>query len=148
MMFNVMIGSNPEDLMESLEVSKILASEGGKLKTNGQFPVTNELIYNYDFGDDWEVYITRKDSYNDLIESNSITEKELNLAKNLVGRTHRPVCINKEGVSVMDDVGGLVGFCYFLGRLYEGNKYEKEEAYDWAQHMQWDDEKNSIKEIL
>ena len=41
------------------------------------FPVADELIYNYDFGDNWEVMITKHENYNDLIDNHLVFREEL-----------------------------------------------------------------------
>lgn len=35
---------------------------------------------------------------------------------------YKRVCINREGISVFDDVDGLSGFADLLGTIYEGEK--------------------------
>jgi hypothetical protein len=62
---------------------------------------------------------------------------------------HKPVCINKDGISVLDDIGGLGGFADFLGIIYEGeDKEEIANARAWAKSLGWNDKKISNKMIL
>jgi hypothetical protein len=71
---------------------------------------------------------------------------ELEEAENIVLNKHKPVCINKDGISVLDDVGGLSGFVDFLGVIYEGeDKEESANARAWAKSLGWSDRKVSNK---
>ncbi|NMA48888.1 MAG: plasmid pRiA4b ORF-3 family protein, partial [Tissierellia bacterium] len=56
---SIMIEGGTESLLERLEVNKVLAAQGEDVDSNELFPVTKELIYNYDFGDNWIVKITK-----------------------------------------------------------------------------------------
>jgi len=142
------IEGGTDNLLETLEVDKILAYQE-VLATVDFFPVTKELIYNYDFGDDWIVNITKHKNCDDLIKQNLIDNQELKDAKQLVLDKHQPVCIHAEGLSVLDDVGGLSGFANFLGEIYEGtNKSESSEARSWARSLGWSARKVSVKSRL
>lgn len=55
---SLMIEDGTESLLERLEVNKIIAAQGEDIGSDGLFPITKELIYNYDFGDNWRVKIT------------------------------------------------------------------------------------------
>jgi adenylate cyclase class IV len=62
---------------------------------------------------------------------------------------HRPVCIHKDGVFVLDDVGGLAGFVRFLKEIYEGKDEEERSDFKaWAQSLGWSKRKISNKLIL
>ena len=54
------IDGGTESLLERLEVNKIIAAQGEDVILKGLFPVTKELIYNYDFGDNWIITITKE----------------------------------------------------------------------------------------
>ena len=113
------------------------------------FPVTKELIYNYDFGDNWIVRITKYKDCEDLLKQNIVGEYELEEAKDTVLGRHRPVCSNKEGVPVLDDVGGLGGFADFLGIIYEGeDKNERADIRTCARSLGWSDKKGPNKKML
>ncbi|MFZ7134098.1 MAG: hypothetical protein ACOWWR_17275 [Eubacteriales bacterium] len=45
-----------------------------------------ELIYNYDFGDNWIIKITKHQNGDDLLKQNFIDEYELEKAKEFLGR--------------------------------------------------------------
>lgn len=62
---------------------------------------------------------------------------------------HTPVCIHKDGVFVLDDVGGLGGFADFLGNIYESDSKEEQAEYRaWAQSLGWSTRKVSNKMTL
>lgn len=143
------IGNSTENLLERLEVDKLLAAKGEDICAETLFPVTNELIYNYDFGSNWIVKITRHKDYNNMLKKNLVDKMEIEKAEELVISKHRPVCINKDGLSVIDDVGNLSGFANFLGLVYEGD--DKEEMSDrraWARSLGWNTRKLSLSSIL
>lgn len=138
-----------EDLLERLEVNKVLIAQGEKLSSTEIFPVASELIYNYDFGDDWTVKITKYKDCEDLLNCNAISNDELIEAERLLMTKHQPVCIYKEGISVLDDVGGLSGFANFLGTIYEGkDKEEASDARTWARSLGWSARKTSNMTLL
>ena len=146
---SLMLDSGTESLLERLKVNKVIAAQGEDINLEGLFPVTKELIYNYDFGDNWIVKISKYKDCEDLLKNNIIDEYELEEAEDTVISKHKPVCINKVGVSVLDDVGGLSGFADFLGTIYEGeDKEEVSSARAWAKSLGWSATKVSNKIML
>lgn len=151
-----------ESILERLLVVDVLASQKEILPYRGRyipstdtdkgkelFPLTTEIVYNYDFGDNWEVFITKHDDCNDLLEENIIDQFELENAREKVIKNHQPVCINKRGISVFEDIGGLSGFANFLGRLYESDdKGEANYTQTWAISQGWADKKKNVFNIL
>ena len=115
----VLIENGTENLLERLLVDEVIASSSETLKAEGHFPLTHELIYNYDFGDNWRVSITKHDDFEDLLDQHFIFEEELEELKGLVVEKHKPYCIHRDGLPVLDDVGGLSGYARFLGEKYE-----------------------------
>ncbi|MDN6194031.1 MAG: plasmid pRiA4b ORF-3 family protein, partial [Alkalibacterium sp.] len=60
-----------------------------------------------------------------------------------------PVCLSRDGVDVMDDVGGLSGFANFLRTINEPE--DKQEAADfkrWARSMGWKQKKVVPSKVL
>lgn len=116
-------------------------------------PLTDTLYFNYDFGDNWYVKITGSFGAADLVESGRITQKELEEAVLQLLTKYRPVCIAQDGLSVLDDVGGLDGFVQFLNGInqkgnrkvdtYDGWSSEygsygnKKESLEWAKSLGW-----------
>ena len=116
---------------------------------NDIFPVTNKLIYNYDFGDDWIITITKEEDFKELLQKGFISKEELLEAEETVITKHKPVCIHKDGAFVLDDVGGLHGFVRFLEDINEGEDKEERRNYKaWAESLGWSKRKISNKSIL
>lgn len=146
---SLMLEGGTESLLERLEVNKVIAAQDEDIVSKGLFPITRELIYNYDFGDNWIIKITKYNDCEDLLKNNIIDEHELEEAEEIVLDKHKPVCIHKEGISVLDDVGGLSGFADFLGVIYEvEDKEEASGARVWAKSLGWSDKKVSNKMML
>lgn len=146
---SIIIDGGTESLMESLEVNKLLAAQDEELDEDKVPPISKELIYNYDFGDNWIVKITKKNDCEDLLENGAVSVEEIMEANEIVLSKHKPVCIHKDGIFVLDDVGGLGGFADFLGRVYESeDKEEKTDHRAWAQGLGWSTRKVSNKMIL
>ena len=67
---------------------------------------------------------------------------------------HRPVCIQKDGIELVDDVGGIHGFCEMLQTIYEcdmnseESSEERENILGWADMMGWSGRKISPKQTL
>lgn len=56
---------------------------------------------------------------------------------------HRPICIAKDGIELVDDVGGIRGFCDRLKTIYETDLDDDKEMEEgdsmpgWAEMMGW-----------
>ena len=146
---SIMIEGGTESLLERLEVSKVLAAKDELLDEKKLFPVTRELIYNYDFGDNWIIAITKEPDCRGLLESGFVSYEEIDYANEIVRNEHRPVCIHKEGVFLFEDVGGLSGFADFLGAVYESeDKEECRGLREWSKGLGWSEKKIANKRIL
>lgn len=98
-------------------------------------PITSELIYLYDYGDNWKVRIICEDCYYSNYDDN---ETEFGEQIEKVVETHSPICIASDGMNVMDDVGGIYGFCNFLRTIHESeDENEKNEMREWGRYMGW-----------
>lgn len=136
-------------LLERLKVNELLACQDESVTDTHTFPVTAELRYEYDYGDSWNITITKYKDCSDLLCQNLVGEEELEEAERAVIDKHTPVCIYKEGLNVLDDIGGLGGFARFLGTIYEGE--DKEEAADarrWAKSFGWNAAKMAPRKML
>lgn len=138
-----------ESLLERLKVADVLGGFGLELPKDKLFPTTDVLYYNYDFGDDWNIKITRPDSFEDLLEQNLIEPCEIDEAITRVITKHIPVCICADGLFLVDDVGGLGGFSDMLEAIYESDdKEEKSSMKAWSTSMGWSSKKIALKSIL
>lgn len=116
-------------------------------------PVTEQLIYSYDYGDGWKVLITCEDVY-ECNEAAGWTGKvAADLLEEVVAK-YRPVCIAKDGIELVDDVGGIRGFCEMLKTIYETDMNDEEEMEErdriigWAEMMGWTGRRISPKQTL
>lgn len=110
------------------EVQNILESGRDEPELQPVIPCcTDELYYEYDYGDSWLVKITAWEDCEELIRSKRVTADEVERAVSTVCTEDRPVCIAADGLPVLDDVGGLGGYIRFL----RGINREREWAY-WA----------------
>ena len=127
-------------------------------------PITDELIYRYDYGDGWGVRITVSEAYTvrDTILEGKEKSKDISLDDRdwvdgaiVYDHSGEPVgeelrknvaeavyleklnCVYADGLSVMDDVGGISGYADFLRELHEGAPEERESARVWASEMGW-----------
>lgn len=111
-------------------------------------PVTDTLIYSYDFGDNWKIRITASENCVDLVESGRITQAELDRANVKCREVYRPVLIARDGEMLVDDVGGISGFAEFLEEINpdlkeltpeekEEAKQKKKENLTWAKSQGW-----------
>ena len=127
-------------------------------------PLFDTLFYEYDYGDGWCVKITVVDQYDrktnaDLSNSNMFvvdiftesdklkkyryfengTEVDSELREILahVDAKERPRCTVVDGLSVLDDVGGLGGFQDMLETLAGNDAEEKASMREWARGQGW-----------
>jgi len=167
------------DLLERLTVSSLLAHKGmktieaeelgkkmikrwyngyGEMQEPEVKPVTDTLFYHYDYGDGWIVELTRIKDCSDLIENGMLTDEELAEARSTVIDIYKPVCIQQDGMRLVDDVGGFGGFVDMLRILYESDERgasrnpndtdTKENTSAWAEGMGWSARKVSNKQML
>lgn len=159
-------------------------------RTNAEMPpLTNELIYKYDYGDGWEVKITceaeylagikagevigfyevssaagvdSKDSVDESADNTTDNTTVIPMEKKLSDLTFEkvivggePVCVAADGLPVMDDVGGVPGYCDFLKFIKGGKSGEEcglyedpKESRDWARGMGWTGRMSKPENIL
>ena len=141
------LGGNPNNLLERLCLRDVLyvnsPEDMGKCTVDASnicgidaTPVAHELIYEYDYGDGWEVRITVSDI--------AYTDEE----KECVCQNYRPCCICKDGLNVLDDVGGMWGYRDFLVTIHEGSEEEQDEMREWARYLEWTGRNVSPKNML
>ena len=141
------LGGNPNNLLERLCLRDVLHINGSEdmskdtvntsnICGSDATPVAHELVYEYDYGDGWEVRITLSDV--------SYTDEE----KEFVCQNYRPRCIRKDGLNVLDDVGGMWGYRDFLVTIHEGSKEEQKEMREWARYLGWTGRNANPKNIL
>lgn len=145
---SIALENGADKLLERLRVDEVLAFEEEELGEE-LFPVTRKLIYNYDFGDNWEVAITKRRDIQDLLEEDRVSIGEVDEAIEAVITHHRPVCLSKEGLSLTDDLGGLEGYADFLYAIYESESSEqRSQMKEWGKSMGWSDKKIPPQKML
>jgi hypothetical protein len=167
---SIMMEQDLSNLLECLPVTSVLAAEDGDLANADQIgkrlvhpryerrtmtlepevlPVTHKLFYNYDYGDGWHVAITLLKDCRDLLEMGCVTAGQILEAEAAVADKHRPVCLYRDGLRVMDVVGGLGGFADFLKTIHEGDDAdERSSMREWAAEMGWSTRKEPDKSVL
>ena len=139
-------------------------------------PVSDSLVYKYDYGDGWQIdicceevfytkdgwdypnkygYVSPPISTEDVLRSteaydssNVAVDSETREQIARVVALFRPVCISADGLPVLDDVGGIHGYCDFLKELHEGSDEEREEMRDWAKGQGWTGRRQKPENIL
>lgn len=139
-------------------------------------PITDTLLYEYDYGDSWAVRITCKEMYpveigeddpimsgyriipateeqvfNDVRVFDRMRHKITGVLRDQVATViakMRPLCIAADGLSVMDDVGGIGGYCDFLTTIHEANDDKANEMKEWARGMGWTGRKTKPESML
>lgn len=113
-------------------------------------PMTKTVIYRYDYGDSWEVKIKCVD-FLELDPDKPAKDASDELLHTVINE-HRPICIEADGLPVLDDVGGIGGYTDMLVTMNEkkGGKYtdEAREIKEWAREMGWTGRKHNPKTIL
>lgn len=115
-------------------------------------PITPELVYEYDYGDNWHISIKCTEAYYDreynpfvvnediiFVDSKGELVSEDTLADiRKVLMNHSPICLESDGFDVMDDVGGIGGYADFLRRIHESDdENERDGLREWARSLGW-----------
>lgn len=114
-------------------------------------PVTDSLIYSYDYGDGWNIIIQCKDicSSEEAVSFPGVLPEDVGQ----VAEKKRPVCIAADGLPVMDDIGGDMGYLNFLETVFDrsSGKYDAREAADllaFARRAGWTGKMKDPRKIL
>ena len=129
-------------------------------------PLTDTLLYHYDFGDGWCVKITCLDGYYindswdypnedgvvlgiaddnqaikdweffDCREHKKIKGEYAELLRNVASK-NVPACVYSDGLTLLDDVGGIGGFVEMLKTLHSNNQEEADSMREWANNQGW-----------
>ncbi len=132
-------GSDLGELLERLTLGDLMTAETNAFhNAPGQLsrPITKELLYEYDYGDNWQVRIV-------LMENSSAAQIHPEVAEK-----EQPICIGRDGINVMDDVGGVYGFYDFLQQLCHADADEKGQMQLWARMQGWNGRQPNAKNIL
>ena len=149
-------------------------------RLNGKaLPLTRKLSYEYDYGDGWEISIELLDAYERVDSSEALGDSEdapdqtapeqapvfvnqqgevvqEELRNQLAGviAKRAPLCTAVDGLPVLDDVGGICGYCDMLATIHpkasrraEGGE-DPQELKDWARMMGWTGRMNQPDKLL
>ncbi len=127
------------------EIDEILESGlDSPMKQPFVYSFTDELFYQYDFGDNWQIRITGSRNCVDLVESGKITQDMLDKSNIKARVTYRPVLLARDGEMLLDDVGGTSGFVEFIKAINtmqrgerDENDMSRTELKEWAKSMGW-----------
>jgi len=137
-------------------------------------PITDELIYRYDYGDGWGVKITCEEKYyfkdrltdasgfvvmslDDQVlldETEVFNQKDERIldeeSEDIVNTNYerKLKCTYSDGINVLDDVGGVYGFVDFLQELHEGEPEERESYKEWSSGQGWTGREIKPKSVL
>ena len=136
------VSEESEKLLETFERCGLRAIELCNQYDPEVVPALSALRYAYDFGDGWEVKITCTNAWYE--EAGQLSDafgekpgKALAAQLLMIAKEEKPVCIARDGMNVMDDVGGVGGFCDFLEKINGNDPEEKEYMLAWARSQGW-----------
>ena len=140
--------STYEDMLDDgmdAEVDEILESGlDSPMKQPFVYSFTDELLYQYDFGDNWQIRITGSRNCVDLVEGGKITQDMLDKSNIKARVTYRPVLLARDGEMLIDDVGGASGLARFIRAINtmqrgetDENGMSKTELKNWAKSQGW-----------
>ena len=108
------------------------------------YPFTDELFYQYDFGDNWQIRITGSRNCSDLVEGGKITQDMLDKSNVKARVTYRPVLLARDGEMLVDNVGGASGMAEFIrsiNTLQRGERNDNDmtaaQLKAWAKSLGW-----------
>ena len=127
------------------EIDEILESGfNSPMKQPFVYSFTDELLYQYDFGDSWQISITGSRNCTDLVEEGKITQDMLDKSNIKARVTYRPVLLARDGEMLIDDVGGASGMAEFIRAINTMRRGERDEngmtrtqLKEWAKSQGW-----------
>ena len=127
------------------EIDEILSSGlDSPMKQPIVYSFTDELLYQYDFGDNWTIRITGSRNCVDLVGHGKIKQEMLDKSNIKARVTYRPVLIARDGEMLIEDVGGTSGMVEFIraiNTMHRGetdeNGMSKTELKNWAKSQGW-----------
>lgn len=127
---SILFESGANTILERLTLREILCPTDQVPESIDPYSVavrqlTDRLVYEYDYGDGWVIHISLVDSTEATPEQTAQVQAE------------KPICVARDGINIMDDVGGVYGFCEFLEQLHEGEPEEREQLRQWSRMFAW-----------
>ena len=108
------------------------------------YPVAKEIIYTYDYGDYWQFSITPVRDVQSLVDAGRVKLPELRESIKRLCEIQRPVLLAADGFNLVEDAGGVDGYCAFLrninGEVCDNYAYDNPiESRIWAESLGWKD---------
>lgn len=117
------------------------------------YSFTDELLYQYDFGDNWQIRITGSRNCVDLV--GKITQDMLDKSNIKARVTYRPVLLARDGEMLIEDVGGTSGYVDFIRSINtmqrgetDENGMSKTQLKEWAKSQGWHKDDSSDYNLL
>ncbi|OQC16100.1 MAG: Plasmid pRiA4b ORF-3-like protein [Lentisphaerae bacterium ADurb.Bin082] len=108
-------------------------------------PLTDNLTYEFDFGDGWEIRISLENVY----DSDNTGDEKLSGQVKQVMETGRPLCIAMDGnLPLVQDVGGIHGYCDFLKTINGKDADSRQEMLEWARGLGWTGRRQTPEKLL
>jgi len=120
-----------ENVVEYIQARRKIEKLQKECEQEEVVPITQKLLYSYDYGDGWEVEISLVKEFG---KNNKVVEDEI-AAKVISNR--KPIYIAKDGLNVLDDCGNVHGYIDMLETIYEGDRYEALDMKEWAKWQGW-----------
>lgn len=108
--------TNSEVLIEQKEVGGKQVKQPSRIKIDKYLEKHHELVYHYDFGDDWKIVIVLEDTVEDYYFG-------------------YPTILDGAGMAPPEDVGGPVGYMEFLKIIHDPTHPEYREKRAWGETM-------------
>ncbi len=139
-------------------------------------PFVREIVYQYDFGDNWCISISCDEAYyfNDLfdvadnryivaklkdeeyikdwdfyrVSDDCRVDDTLNELLRIVEWKKLPSCVEADGLNLVDDVGGIHGYIDFIKTLHGKDKEEARGMRVWAESLGWSPRMSKPEKML
>ncbi|MED3662158.1 SEC-C metal-binding domain-containing protein [Ureibacillus sp. FSL K6-8385] len=108
--------TNSEELIGQKEVDGKKVKRPTRIKIDQYIEETGEMIYQYDFGDQWEIAITLEDTVDDYYFG-------------------YPTLLDGGGMAPPEDVGGPAGYMKFLEIIHDPTHPQYTSSREWAESM-------------
>ena len=142
---------DPKDLLKQMKGELRLLKKSGISEPSFQclpVPMTDTLVYHYDYGDGWCINIRAMYDCADLVKQGRLSQKEIDRLNIKCRELYRPVTLAIDGEMLLDDVGGIGGYIQFLQSINpdlesmneEQKRYAKQnekEYLEWAKMQEW-----------
>ena len=133
---------DPNTLLERLTIGDLMLPDGSSAIEHmaedlvSYDPITQSIKYYYDYGDSWEVTIS-------IIADSPDAEDHPEVAA-----LEEPICIAADGLDLLENIGGVPGYCKFLAALHGEKPRVKSEAQELARSYGWTGKNRNIARII